>query len=178
MAETLLTYNQWLASLADNETGEIGAQDLKDALYSLQSNWLVMAKRLTSDQSGFSTATKVTMNAGHEALGQEPGYNGGLDRLTIQAGGDGQYLLHYGCCVKKTTGTADFDLMIYKNGIQSYSFGPQPKVSLRDADWESMSGVGVWTGTIATDYFELWGTTSGGGSVLVNNAYLFLQRIR
>lgn len=176
MPETLLTYDQWLATLADNDTGEIGAQDLKDALYSLNQNWLVMAKRLTSTQS-FSAATKITMNSGEESLGQGSGYDDSLDRLTIQTGGDGQYLLHWGCSVKKqVTGTVNFELAIYKNGIRSYSFAPEPKVTITN-EWKTMSAVGVWGGVAAADYFELWGVPASSTPVYVNNAYLFIQRI-
>jgi hypothetical protein len=177
MAETLMTYEQWIAALADNDTGEIGAQDIKDALFSMHHSWFGMAKRLASDQTIAATPTKITMNAGNEGLGQEPGYSGANDRLTIQSGGGGTYMVFFGCSIKKLSGTSDFVLKVYKNGVWGSSFGPNPK-GTGSGDWSCVSGVTIWNGVAVNDYFELWADFSTGSDNKVNEAYLHMQRIR
>ena len=175
MSETLRTWDQIIASLADNETGEIGAQDIKDALFSMQQCWSVMARRNTSAQTiPTNSDTKIEMNVGTDGEAMTGAFSNSNDRITVPANGDGRYKIDFSCGF--FTGTSNQGtLKLYVNGIQVLAFGNTPVAGTADSQWVNIAGSQVVALTEG-DYVELW-ADGPSGNYDVNEAQLFMTRI-
>jgi hypothetical protein len=174
MAETLRTYDQLLTLLADNETGEISAQDLRDVIHSIHQCWAGMAKRATSDQSvGSGTATKITMNSGREGDAMPDALDLTNDRITIPANGDGIYMIHYGANMKAAAGSQTYELQIFQDGIHLLSDGIDPLGE--GTEWQCLNGV-MLTFLQEGDQIELYADFGASGGT-VGESYLHLKRI-
>ena len=175
MSNTLRTWDQIIASLADNETGEIGAQDIKDALFSMQQCWSTMARRNTGAQTITTTnPTKIEMNTGKDGEAMTGAFSNFTDRITVPANGDGDYKIDFSCGF--FFGSSDQGtLKLYVNGINSLSFGNTPVAGSADSQWVNIAGSQVVPLT-AGDYVELW-ADGPAGDYDVNEAQLFMTRI-
>lgn len=182
MAETVRTWSDILALLADNETGEISAQDLRDALFNTYLCWgSLVHSGLGGTTLTFGAGDDDEQVVGYDRVLDEGGIDasGTTDDMTILAGGDGIYKVEYG--VSLDPGSNVMRIYLRKGASRFYTHNPEPQVegdgSINNL---SMSGVGYVTGAVEGDTYSMWlervsGTTS---SVQIHSAYFNMTRVK
>jgi len=173
MVETLRQFDTVMTQLQDNTTGEISAQRLRDALYSLVKSFGALYRQGQSGQ-GFDTDTVVNFNGA--VNDDETLANATTERLTIPINGNGYYIVFYGASMALSfSGIGSGQLKLTKNGTDLTS-APQPKSSTNSNESVCLSGVAV-VFLAAGDYLQITATKSGSGSPTVLDAHLVAVRL-
>lgn len=118
MADTVRTLASLLSLLADNTTGAISAQDLRDAIVSIMGVYggLYIDDGTTGTAVGTSYVTLDWADGGNFGENNaDADYTN--DKVTIGTGGDGVYLVIFKCSATGTA-SATFKLRLSVNGTE------------------------------------------------------------
>jgi hypothetical protein len=182
MAETTRTWSQVLASLADNDTGEIGAQDLKDALHSVYQCWGSLVRSglsTTSISFSFSDTEERVIN--YDRKLDYGGIQGSLttDDLCILAGGDGIYKVTYGLCFTPVVGDI-YRLYLKKDNSRLYTHNAEPQGEAVSGQARlTLSGFGHITGAAESNCYDMWLGRDGSGNdtITIHAAWFAMERV-
>jgi hypothetical protein len=161
------------ALFADNSTGDISPQDLRDLVDSLMGVYggLRMANNSTGQTVATNTPevlTEWTSNAVSNGL--TPDYTN--DNVTIDY--DGVYKLHFYVSFEGVTGDT-FRFYIYKNGsITSPPIQCRRKTSSADVGSTSL---GATMSLVDGDVLTVWVESDANGTPVFKDAALLLNRI-
>lgn len=173
MADTSKTLAQLQTLLADNTTGAISPQDLRDMLLSVLSGYghISVLGGVTNQGSITSTPAKITgFAADGPASNMTPAH--GSDQITV--GVSGKYLLN---AQMSFSGTASktFVIRAYVDGVIT-TIGCQRKLGT-GGDVGSCSFTGILT-LAATEVVTLYVSSSDGGTdFLIVDGQLALSRV-
>lgn len=179
MPETLRTWSQIVALLSDNETGEISAQDLRDAIYNVSNVYGGLFIRNGAQDLSFLLADSekkiVNYNAAVDAAGLDADLTN--DRIIIPTNGAGTYRLDFGISVQ-ADGLSSIRLDIYKNGSRLIGHFGAPQADLPVDEAKTLASSG-FVDLTTSDYLEMWLARSGSGSTTFNiqSAHLVLQKM-
>lgn len=175
MVDTIRNVGQLQSLLADNITGDISAQDVRDFLVSALGVYgeIYVANAAIAQATGVAPAKLTAFDTNGLGVGTTPDHT--QDRITIPTPESaGVYL---GIVQLAYTGTANttFDFEIYLNGV-----GTGRKFTRRlgaAADIGSGSVFGLVT-LASLDFVEVWvSTPAGAASITVEDGQLILVRV-
>lgn len=180
MAETTRTWAQVLALLADNETGEIGAQDLKDALHSIYQCWASLVRSgLGAAGISFAFSDTEQQVVNYDRALDYGGIDASLssDDHTILAGGDGVYKVDYGLVIEPAGDT--YNLYLKKDTSRLYSHNAEGFSDDHGQSHMLLTGKGHITGCAENDVYSLWLGRSGTGNdtLKVYAAWFLMERV-
>ena len=175
MVDTVRTLAQLQALLADNETGNISPQDLRDFLVSALGVYggISIDEGVDIQTPGTSPEKIDQFTANLPAVGLTPDH--AQDRITVDAGSDGMYLIAAQVSFSGTN-NAGFHVYIYKNGATTGPFAFHRKLGA-GGDIGSASILGL-VSLVEADFIELWvAAETGTPNFTVEDSQLVMVRI-
>lgn len=175
MADTVRSRTALLALLADNVSGDISAQDMRDVLVSLHGVYgqIYTAAGATA-QSLDTTAAKLTgFAANGSSAGTTPDHSN--DRITV--GTDGIYLVHGQFSAIGETGTT-YILQLRNNAAAVDQAKAKFTASMTVGDVASISFIGL-VSLSANDMLTVYGESddAGGADLTLVEAQLTVHRL-
>jgi hypothetical protein len=177
MADTRRTKTQILALLADNTTGDISPQDVRDWLVSSWGGYasININNGVTAQVTGGSTPVKFTgFNTTEGSNGPSNGYTPDKTGSDITIDLDGVVLITCGFAFSGT-GNTEFEVYCYKNGVDT-GLGFHRKLGT-GGDVGSAGFTGILS-VSASDYLELYiETPAGSASMTAENVQFCATQI-
>jgi len=176
MVDTIRTETQILALLADNITGDISPQDMRDIIVSLSVGGSMYVEDAAVTQVvGTSFELMVLLDANGRSDGVTPDHT--ADSLTIDANADGEYVTHFDCTFSGT-GSTEFDFHIRKNGLEVNGAGASKRKLGTGGDVGSMSMAGDLT-LAEGDTVTVWIKADGSSKdFILSDGRLSIKRIK
>ena len=177
MADTIRTLSALQTLLADNTTGQISPQDLRDMLVSCMGVYghLYVTNGATAQAGISGTPAKLTCFASDGASNGLTVANA-LDRITVDSNSDGTYMVGFSLSVEDdiASGPHTYNFPIYKDGSTTvieaqHTFETQNKVY-------SVSASGILT-LAAAEYLEIYVSSADGTSVTVTEGSFWAHRL-
>lgn len=174
MADTIRSRAALLTLLADNSTGAISPQDLRDTVVSLHGVYgaLYVADGATAQTGITTTPAKLTgFAANGPSAGATPDHTN--DQLTV--GTDGVYLVWFAVSATGTAATL-FQFRLRVGGVEN-NFGGRLEFNATpdEAQTSFVALVSLSAGDVLTVYVE--SDAGGGASLTVHDASLVVFRV-
>lgn len=173
MADTARDLAALLALLADNTSGNISPQDLRDCLVSCLGEYGVLYKTSATNQSVSATPSKLTAFSTAGVSGGNVTVSAGSNRITV--GNSGKYRVTIACQFTNASVADRFSIVLYKNGSTT-GFASQTQAPA--ANEPANVVIDTIIDLTAADYLEVYGVAAGGSrTVDVGNPCMTVQRV-
>lgn len=175
MVDTIRSLADLLALLADNSSGDISAQDVRDVVVSLHGVYGEMY--VTGGASAQSLDTTPAQLTGFAANGNSSGTTPDHTNDQITVGTDGVYLVHGQFSAIGETGTT-YELELRSNGSLVPGIRCKFTASMTVGDHVSASFIGLVT-LAADDVLSVYGESddAGGANLTLVEAQLVVHRV-
>lgn len=179
MAETERTYAAIIALLADNTSGDISPEDVRDAIASCMGGYGGLKTDSAQAMTAVIGTSPIKMTTWNDDLPSE-----GINVISDNANNDidvtlaGDYEVHFWCSTSSATSGVSYAFQLYVDGVAVDELRTTESASSSDLDSPpAFSGIITLSGGETLDV-RVFCSSGSGRSMTVTHGAFWLKRIR